>query len=1024
MADFAVFCVLIRIFAETIIYIYELLKIYIMKKHYLKSLALLCGSLLASTSMIAEIQPPQLKLETLTDGEKYVLFNKATPNGYMSRTSWDGALYFLGANDSKYAEYEVEAVQNEDGTWMFKQDDIVPSLVDGTDSIAASYYMCVPSGTANVNMKDYEAMWTVVEGDYEGYYKLIAGDFNNSNSIGLHLHLNAGQQYWVISYPGAGWYPDFEVLYDEEGNAIYDETLTYIQMADSTSLNWAFVKAENVAAYSSFATAYELINNFEVSYLGVENFETGFQLTATKLEDIYNNEELTDSVISLIKSMIDAKVALYEELEAALLLPDAGDDDDLIAAIQAAMAVFDSECDGAKLNAAKFALIDAIANHNQGLGDYTSLGVNMSFEDLSAQGNGTTTGVAAPPVGWTLILGGDTVTTISEIQAHGVANWCGVNADCTGEAKDGQYGFGIWTSGFPSVELSQTISDIENGTYIISAALMVGANGNGSRRTTQRLFGNLNSTYFASESEYDLALLDNSEVYAFAGLVEPVTDTEMQNMEVRAYVYDGKLTFGMRTDGNIAAALRSSSNSAGGDGWFKVDNFRIQKVGYEAEDALAVLSHYVKMMNTYLESDGMMAIDVYEMVEEKIGSFEQINAENTQAEINAAIFEAKDMLQVMDLSVKMYAKLAEALEQAIVNLDIYNHMPGVGAYSDVIMEVEENFETGAYSNEDIPVVIAMLEQALEECKKSEILVGKDITYIIHNPSFEDMSSQPSGDSGGVADAPKGWTVVLDGDTCKTSGDMSAHGIANWCAINSGDAINVTLEDGTVVEKQPTDGDKLWGIWTANMPEVELSQTLTGLPAGTYVMTADVMVQNNWAGDNITTQRIFANEYIQMFSSEVAHELNLPADAVAAAQRNADFPEASVPFLTYAEYTCESGDRNTDLLHTMTVRFAVNESGIAHIGFRTNNVNVEGVSRDEGGRDGQGWFKVDNFTLLYESEELPTAIKCIDMEQCGADVVNEYYTIGGERIHKLRSGLNIVKSISRDGAVKVSKVYVR
>lgn len=991
-----------------------------MRNFTFKRLSMLCMACLAGTAMFAEVQAPQLKLETLTSGEKYVLFNKATPNGFMSRTSWDGALYFLSANDSHYADYQVEAVKNEDGTWMFKHD----NFAEGTDSIVSTEYMCVPSGTANVNMKDYEAMWTVVEGDYEGYYKLIAGEYNNSSSIGLHLHLNAGQQYWVISYPGAGWYPDFEVLYDEEGNAIYDETLTYIQMADSTSLNWAFVKAENVAAYSSFAAAYELINNFETSYLTLDGYTEGFQVTATAIEDMYNNVELTDSVINVIKGLIDAKVALYNEIDAAKLQAEESGNANLVAAVEAAMAVFNTEINVERLNAAKLALIDALAQFNQGLGDYTSLGANMSFEDLSAQGNGTTTSVAAPPAGWTLILGGDTVTTIEEIQAHGVANWCGVNADCTGAEKDGQYGFGIWTAGFPTVELSQTIDNIENGTYIVRAALMVGANGNGSRRTTQRLFGNLNSTYFASEAEYDLSLLDNSEVYAFADLVEPVTDTEMQAMEVRAYVYDGKLTFGLRTDGNVAAALRSSSNSAGGDGWFKVDNFRVQKVGYEADDALAVLAHYVNMMNAFFEEGGMMSTTVYDLVESKIEDLGSLSASNTQEEINAAIFEAKDLLAKMDASVKLYAQLGAALDEAMNNLDIYGDMPGAGLYNDVIMEVSDKYEYGEYADDEVLEAIALLEQALEDCKKSEILPEKDITYILKNPSFEDQSSQPGGDTGGVADAPKGWDVVIDGDTCKTASDFSSHGIANWCAINSGDAISVTLEDGTLVEKQPTDGEKLWGIWTPNVPDVEISQTLTGLPKGTYIVTADVMVQNNWAGDNITTQRIFANEYIQMFSTELAHELNLPADAQAAAQRDIDFPEASVPFLTYAGYTCESGDRTTDLLHTMTVTFAVQEDGIAHIGFRTNNVNVEGISRDEAGRDGQGWFKLDNFTLYYASEELPTAIECIDAESNATVSASEYYTIGGLQTTGMQRGINIVKHVMSDGTIKVSKVLVK
>ena len=317
-----------------------------------KTFTLIAGLLLAGTSAMAEIQPPQLKTEVLTAGEKYVLFNKATPNGYMSRTSWDGALYNLSATDSHYADYQVEAVETSYGTWMFKHDDVVPSLVDGSDSIVATNYMCVPSGTANVNMRDYEAEWTVVGGDYEGYYKLIAGDYNNTNVVGLHMHLNKGQQYWVISYPGSGWHPDFDILYDEIGNPVYDLTDTYVQMADSTSLNWAFVKAENVASYSSLAAAYELINNFETSYVGLEGYEVGFDATAAEVERIYNEVELTDSVIAYIKSVIDAKVALYKEIDVAVYTAEESGDEVLLSAIETAMQVFNSKIDVESLAAA------------------------------------------------------------------------------------------------------------------------------------------------------------------------------------------------------------------------------------------------------------------------------------------------------------------------------------------------------------------------------------------------------------------------------------------------------------------------------------------------------------------------------------------------------------------------------------------------------------------------------------------------------------------------------------------------
>ena len=367
-----------------------------------------------------------------------------------------------------------------------------------------------------------------------------------------------------------------------------------------------------------------------------------------------------------------------------------------------------------------------------------------------------------------------------------------------------------------------------------------------------------------------------------------------------------------------------------------------------------------------------------------------------------------------------------AIEQHYGYLEEYQEMPGAEVYADFINEIETNYYDGIYSVEGVDEAIASLDAALDACKRSEISVGKNISYIIGNPSFENQfATQPNGDTGGLAPAPKGWNVILNGDTCVTATDMSSHGIANWCGINSGDPISVELEDGTIVTQQPTEGSKLWGIWTSNIPNVELSQILNGLPAGTYTLTADVMVQYNWAGNNLTTQRIFANNYVQMFGSEEAHAINLPEDAQSAAAWDAANPDAEIKHLTYAGYTCESGDPTTDLLKTMTVTFGVDETGVAKIGFRTNNVNVDGISREEGGIDGQGWFKVDNFTLFYDSEEIPTAIGSVKTDGAVTTIVSrQYFTVGGAQVSAPQKGVNIVKNVMSDGSVKVSKVILK
>jgi len=981
-----------------------------MKNFNFKNLGL-CGVLLTTALSVQAIEAPApAALETLTSGQEYVLVSPMNPTGYMSRTSWDGALYFLGPNDSNFANYALTAVQNEDETWSF-----IRTAADGSVS-----YMLLPEGAANVNMGD-SAVWHVEKGSLDGYYWLKAGAGNNSVAAqyGLYMHLNKSMQYWCISYSGGPWYPDFEIKTDELGNQLLDEVTGNWQMADSTQLNWGFVTVENMKNYVAKKSAYDVLAGYDTIYCVLEEYGAGFELASKAAKEIYENPAFDGAMADSLLAILNGKIALFEEIQKTIE-ENADGDATLGAAIQAAMDVFNTSVKAADMSASVVALRDAVAAYEQGLGDYTTMGQNMSFEDLSAQGGNPTSGIVDAPAGWNLYINGVLCRTADELRAAGMGAWCGINADCTGEAKDGNYGFGIWNQGIPVIELSQTISGLENGTYEISAALMVGANGNGSRRTTQRIFGNLNSTYFASEPEYNTALLDANEVYTFAGLVEPVTDTEMQPISVRAYVYDGTLTFGFRTDNNIQAANRTNSNSAGGDGWFKIDNFRIQKVGYENKDALNVLQHYVDILDEYYYENTGIYVGIVEKLESTMEEFEDLDDNTPQEEINKGIHTAIALMNEVKPYMDAYARLSEAITAAYAGLDEYAHMPGAVAFAEIIAEVESNLSEGVYDMAGVDAAILRLEVALEDCKKSEITTGMDITNLIANYSFEDMTSQPGGDTGGVADAPKGWTLVINGDTCRTVSDINAQGINAWCGINSGDPIKVGIAEGDTVYQQPVDGAKLWGIWNSNIPEVELSQTITGLPMGTYTLTANVMVEYNWAGDNITTQRIFGNDCVQMFSTDGNHELNLPADAVAARTIDEAYPEDGFRHLTYADHVCISGDATSSLLRPMKVTFCVGETGEAHIGFRTNGINIEGQTYAEGGRNGQGWFKVDNFRLTYDSETVSTGIE--EVVSGAAQVVGrQYFTIDGVQVAAPQQGVIIVKEILSNGQVKVSKL---
>lgn len=211
------------------------------------------------------------------------------------------------------------------------------------------------------------------------------------------------------------------------------------------------------------------------------------------------------------------------------------------------------------------------------------------------------------------------------------------------------------------------------------------------------------------------------------------------------------------------------------------------------------------------------------------------------------------------------------------------------------MEAEDLFGSGEASAEQLAEMRIRLEQAFNDCKLSGVAVNIFVTDLITNPSFEDMTAQGNTPSSGVAAIPVGWTLKLNGETVE--GTPNGY-ISGWCAINGGDAISITDNDGNYHDHQPVDGSYLWGIWTSSMPEVELSQTLTGLPMGTYIAYADVMVENNWAGNNVTTQRIFANDCVQVWgTSETITEQNIPADVAAAKA----FDEQGIDNITHLTY---------------------------------------------------------------------------------------------------------------------------
>lgn len=961
-----------------------------MKQNYLRMA--LMSLVMGIGAMLYAVDYPNYPTQTPIEGGKYIICNLAVPTGYMSRTSWDGAYYFLGKDDSNYANYALTAHQDEAGNWYFVTSENVVQYDEGEEEVEYTY-VAIPSGTDNLRggLNDiYEpGYFALLPGMQKGFYYIEPLEGNNPWCQNKYLHLNAGGQYFVVNEPNDGgqWYPDFYggIKYEEDGITpieVEDEEsgLLLNVMADSTSMNWAFVLVEDVPQFVMLGNAYALVNSYEKNYCSIEGYADGFKASLEASMTLYKSADFNEETLAQLKAQLTAKVDLYTQILKAEEL----DAEKLAKAIAEAKTAFKNLTATDEVVAANEKLTKACNDYSMGLGDITSMGQNMSFEDLSSQNGNQTSGCMPGPKGWNVYVNGN---KLEEGSTAGLSNWHGINDDCTGY-KDGNYGFGIWMPTIPNYEISQTISGLDNGTYTITAGLMVDR-----RRTTQRIFGNLNSTLFSYEENYEEGILP-AEYKTYAGLTEVNDDRTLQEITVRAYVYDGTLTFGVKTDNNIAAALRTGGEQ--GDGWFKVDNFTISKDGYIESDAQAL---YDYLSNT-----------LEDMANEPMDATYREKCEVSYSDLNEGIAAFAQLLPEVQAQVAAYKPLGDALALAIDRLALCEETgySGVDDYSTVIDEVTVKYEDGEYTAEEISEALSLLEEAYQTCLRSGVDEGADLSDLIRNRSFEDQSNQGNNNSDGVANPPYGWDLYINGVKCETADDVRAQGVTGWCAINSGDNINVE-ENGNIYNHQYTDGTHVWGIWNSSIPQIELSQKLTGLKPGTYVLTADMMVRNtDWTGINLTTQRLFANDVICLYGGEneywPEYLQGTTSDDIYQAW-NLTYNEGKLLdedeeyyYINYAEHDAYFNDL---LLRTLVLHFGVDESGEATIGFRTDNLDATtGEPRSEGAA---GWFKLDNFTLYYESSKIPTNIKGVE----GTAIQrNAIYDLSGRQVEKMTKGIYI------------------
>lgn len=160
--------------------------------------------------------------------------------------------------------------------------------------------------------------------------------------------------------------------------------------------------------------------------------------------------------------------------------------------------------------------------------------------------------------------------------------WLGPNND--GDAtKNGTYICGIWNAPIGDAECAQTITNLPNGYYRVSALATVSAN----RTTNQRLFANSVSKLYgkSNNSNYsaaNLAILTTAgESYTFGGYDESLVENgPFKKLSVVTQVTNGTLKLGIRVSGSgtTKGYMFTSVSGKNDIGFFKFDNFTLTEV--------------------------------------------------------------------------------------------------------------------------------------------------------------------------------------------------------------------------------------------------------------------------------------------------------------------------------------------------------------------------------------------------------------------------------------------------------------
>lgn len=316
---------------------------------------------------------------------------------------------------------------------------------------------------------------------------------------------------------------------------------------------------------------------------------------------------------------------------------------------------------------------------------------------------------------------------------------------------------------------------------------------------------------------------------------------------------------------------------------------------------------------------------------------EELNKE----ELESLISDVQTALDAARMSISYMKTLKTTIGEATEFQNILAESEGKTALGTAIASAEGIYAGEESTLDDVKTATSTLRAAISESKRTaEPLEGQsfDMTEFLTNPSFENKTT--------------GWSVTKQ--------------VSGWESFD------------TWSDRPAADGTFFVSLCYQNITSIDLHQTVSGLPAGTYTLEASL--RNTDGADFLTDQRIYAE-----------------ADGV--------LSESD-------QLTQVSGTGNNDWYRFSVADVELPEGKPLRLGVRSTGT----------GSGTKGWFQADDFRLYYWGAYRARGID-LPITVPGAIVKErQYFSLDGTRLSAPQPGLNIVKEILMNGQVKVSKAF--